>query len=98
VSKVQGYENRALDILLKEYSEDEILTDRKDVPEIWYIGEDNKKHRYYTDIYIPKDNLIIEVKSTWTYSDKHDPAKLDKNVRKQIGSVIAGYNFKFMIL
>jgi len=62
------------------------------VPEIWYIGEDNKKHRYYTDIYIPKDNLIIEVKSTRTYN-----VDLEKNIRKETRCKELGYKFQFAI-
>jgi len=28
---------------------------------------DDKEHSYYPDIFIPSDNLIIEVKSDYTY-------------------------------
>jgi hypothetical protein len=62
IVKIQGYENIALDILLKEYKEQDILTNRSDMLKIsyWY----NKKNRiYFPDIYIPNQNKIIEVKS-----------------------------------
>jgi hypothetical protein len=37
------------------------------MPDIFYmIG--TKMHKYYPDIYIPNENLIIEVKSTYTIS------------------------------
>jgi len=66
LSKLQGYEF----LVLKELEEsgyifDDILTEPKDMPEIWYEFEGNK-HRYYPDFYIKKENLIIEVKSHWT--------------------------------
>ena len=65
VVKVQGYENKAIDELLKIYKEEALIIGRKLVPRIDYsISE--KKHVYYPDIYIPKDNKIIEVKSEWT--------------------------------
>jgi hypothetical protein len=67
IIKVQGYEPWALDILLKTYNEKDIITDRKLIPEIWYFM-DSSYHIYIPDIYIPKHNLIIEVKSTWTYN------------------------------
>jgi hypothetical protein len=67
VRKVQGYEDKVLEMLLKVYDEKEIFTKRTDMPEIWYIDEDAKYHRYYPDMYIPKDNLVIEVKSIYTY-------------------------------
>jgi len=55
------------DKLLITYAEEELITSRKEIPPFWYIIG-NKYHRYYPDIYIPKDNLIIEVKSDYTYS------------------------------
>ena len=66
ISLVQGYEP----IVLKELEEDgykfkDILTDAKDMPKIMY-QLDEKEHRYYPDIFIPKDNIIIEVKSDYT--------------------------------
>jgi hypothetical protein len=69
IIKYQGYENWALDELLKEgFEEDDIKNSLKDVPEIWYKDNDGREHRYYTDIYIESINKCIEVKSTWTYT------------------------------
>ena len=64
--KYQGYENMAFDELLKNISEYDIVTSRTDVPTIWYTTDDNIKHRHYVDIFIPKQNRCIEVKSVWT--------------------------------
>lgn len=68
----QGYENFALDELLFEekISEDDIVTERINVPEIWYNDKNNKRHRHYVDIYIKSQNRCIEVKSTWTNQPK----------------------------
>ena len=63
---IQGYENYALDILIKLYDEDEILNKKIDMPKLIY-EQHNKNHVYFPDFYIPKDNLIIEVKSPYTY-------------------------------
>lgn len=90
--KLQGYEPQALDMLLKIYKEEDILYKKTDVPEIWYVGEDNKKHRYYPDFYIPKDNLVIEVKSEYTYN--YD---LNKNLLKEEATKKSGYNFELVI-
>jgi len=92
IIRVQGYEPQALDILLESYNEDEIVVKDNETPDIWYML-DGVKHRYYPDIYIPKDNLIIEVKSQYTYE-----ANLKKNLAKQQGCLDLGYNFRFMIL
>lgn len=87
--KVQGYENHALDIIFNEWKliSDDIIVDRTKVPEIWWLDDNNKKRRYFTDIYIPTKNLIIEVKSTWTYN-------LEKRITQQklLASKEFGYN------
>jgi hypothetical protein len=76
--QVQGYEPLLLDILVKDgYRFDDIITKRTEVPEIWYYKND-KKCRYYCDIYIPKTNTIYEVKSTWTYKIAKDKIDLTK--------------------
>jgi hypothetical protein len=69
----QGYENFALDELLfvEKINENDIITDRKLVPEIWYNDTNNKKHRHYVDIYIKSQNRCVEVKSTWTNQEKN---------------------------
>lgn len=89
----QGYEPQFYKQLLKTYTEDEIKHRSEDMPKIWYIGEDDKKHRYYPDFFIPKDNLIIEVKSTWTYKIKEQEISL-----KRQACLDAGYNFKLEII
>jgi hypothetical protein len=76
--KLQGYERYYIFDLLKKYNEKEIIVLRKDMPEIWWIDDYEKKHRYFADFYIPKDNLLIDVKSMYTYSLKRDKIKLMK--------------------
>jgi len=83
----QGYEPFALDYLLYgiNIKEEHIVTNRKDVPNIWYSDENNKKHRHYVDIFIPTENLCIEVKSTWTFKMKKDNICLKQNAAKELG-------------
>jgi hypothetical protein len=95
IVRIQGCEYKALDELLKIYNEYDIINDRTLVPKIWYETVDDKKHKYYPDIFIPKDNLIIEVKSKWTYNGK--PIWKETNLLKEKACIAAGYNFKFMI-
>jgi hypothetical protein len=82
----QGYENFALDELLFEekISEDDIVTSRVMVPEIWYYDENNKEHRYYVDIYIKSQNRCIEVKSSWTNQQKNYVLE-KKNASESLG-------------
>ena len=92
ISILQGYEP----IVLKEletqgYKYTEILTSPSDMPEIWYNLNGNI-HRYYPDFYIPEENLIIEVKSSWTL-ELHK----DKNQAKFQAVKEAGFNFRLEI-
>jgi hypothetical protein len=49
-------------------------------------------HYYHPDFYLPKYNLIVEVKSSYTY--EYD---LDKNLAKKEYSIKSGFNFIFII-
>jgi hypothetical protein len=84
IRKVQGYEPFALNELVKFYKDDDILTNRKDIPRIQYIINDKKKY-YFPDIYIKSINKIIEVKSTWTYNCKEDFVKEKEEATKKLG-------------
>jgi hypothetical protein len=89
----QGYENFALDRLLhfEKISEDSIITNRKDVPVIWYNDINNKRRRHYVDFYIPSQNRCIEVKSTWTNQTKNNV------LEKQNGAKDLGYIYEIWI-
>jgi hypothetical protein len=93
IRKVQGFEPFALDKLFKEmkFTEEDILTDRKDIPKIKY-KIDGKISYYFPDIYIKSLNKIIEVKSTWTYERNKE-----KNIEKSKACSEAGYAFEFWI-
>lgn len=84
----QGYEDKLLDELLIEYTEDDIKSLREDIPPIWYIGLDGKTRRYFPDVYIPKTNTIYEVKSEYTLN-----ADYDTNMLKFEAVKNAGYKF-----
>ena len=77
--KLQGYENLAIDDLLKIYKEEEIeVSTCGKVPKIPYEFQKEDKI-YYPDIFIPKENKIIEVKSCYTFL--YD---VDKNLTKNL--------------
>ena len=93
--KVQGYEPWAIDELLKTYSEaDLIIGDKTKVPEIWWIDSQGKRHRYYVDIYIPRENRLVEVKSSWTYKDTH---VRDKIINIPLQCLTQGYKYEYWI-
>ena len=92
ISILQGYEP----IVLKELENkgflfNEVLTDNKDMPEIWYEFE-GKKHRYYPDFFIPSKNLIIEVKSEWTMMKNFQINQIKFLATKKLG-----FNFKLEV-
>jgi hypothetical protein len=87
----QGYEPFALDILLKDFNEEHIVTETTLIPRINY-QLDNKNHYYFPDIYLPYEQKIIEVKSDYTYR-----INLEKNLKKQKATLEAGYLFEFWI-
>jgi hypothetical protein len=91
----QGYENYCIDELLTiGIKEEEIsmqfLPERR-APVIDYTLE-HIDRRYYPDFYIPHLNLIIEVKSQYTFTKE-----LDKNFAKKIACLEQGYKFEFWI-
>ena len=64
---VQGYEPFALDDLVHHgYTAEDVITSRKSVPEVWWTSVDGRPHRYFVDIFIPNENRMIEVKSSFT--------------------------------
>jgi hypothetical protein len=85
--QIQGYEHFALDELImnENLDEDKILVGCKNVPVIWYKTDDEKKHRYYVDIFIPSQNRCIEVKSDWTYNIKSNNVESKQQAAKELG-------------
>lgn len=89
---VQGYEPQALDILVGEgYNSDDLIVAETEVPEIWY-NKDGKSHRYYCDIFIPKENKIIEVKSDWTVT--METGNVDEKAQ---ASIKAGFDYEIWV-
>jgi hypothetical protein len=91
IIRIQGYEYIALDELVKIYKEEEMITERSKIPIFNYILK-GQILRYYPDIYIQSQNIIIEVKSTWTYKKN-----LIKNILKSLAVKKSGYNFEMWI-
>lgn len=60
-------------------------------PSIKYLFND-VEHTYHPDFFIESMNLIVEVKSSYTYNKE-----LDVNLMKEKYSMLCGYNFLFII-
>ncbi len=83
---VQGYEPFAIKfLLLNNYNEEDIIVNKNEVPTIWYEDDNNIKRRHYVDIFIPKENLCIEVKSNWTINFSKENIFLKQKSAKELG-------------
>lgn len=98
IINVQGYEPFAIKWFLENgYTEEDLTIGNKEIET--YIGKikykkpnaDNES-RYYPDIFIKIDNLVIEVKSEYTYRQNREINDLKRDV-----VLNAGIGFKFMI-
>jgi hypothetical protein len=90
---LHGYEPMViLDLLKAGIPEEEIITSARKMPKITYQTSDGKTHRYYPDIYLPRYNMFIEVKSIYTYR-----ANKDINLLKRKACIDAGFRFNFAI-
>lgn len=91
--RYQGYEGEYLEyVLLKKYNENEIENSVKFMRSLEFIYDYNEitgiSHYYVPDFYIEKDNLIIEIKSTYLLNRNFDLIlKKAESVTKK------GYNF-----
>ena len=85
IIKCQGYEPFALNELIKLHKEEDIITGCVNVPIISYMDLDGKEHKHFVDIFIPKENKCIEVKSTWTAEKKKDNIFLKQDAGKKLG-------------
>ena len=89
----QGYENFAFDELvnIENVLEDDIFTNRTEVPELWYTDKNNKLRRHFVDIYIKSQNRSIEVKSVWTNQEKNNV------LEKKESAIKLGYKYDIWI-
>lgn len=89
---IQGYEPQFLDFIFsnKIFKENEICFSHRVIP---YIDEKGINRRYIPDFYIPKYNLIIEIKSSWILKIQNEY----KVKCKEKGTKSAGYNFYMII-
>ena len=85
IVNLMGYEPYVLKYLLENFY-DETDFEFNSIPTIEY-NFNNKNHVYIPDFYIPKEKLILEIKSTWTYN-----VSKDKNEAKAEYTRKAGFN------
>lgn len=95
IIKLQGFENKALDIILKTYNEFDLLYGPKEINDhvgIIRYNLDGTDRKYFPDFYIKSINTIIEVKSTWTFKIRKEMNELKKQA-----CLDKGLNFEFLV-
>lgn len=92
----QGYEPYAIDELLKTHAEDD-LKFHTDIPTIRYYNPhiNHPNTVYLPDIYIESTQLLIEVKSTWTF--KRNWIIYETNILKFRACIDSGYDVLLMM-
>jgi hypothetical protein len=101
IIRVRGYEDVAITKLLEQYTEENLIVDDTlaayNLPVFTYSDNHKHKFRYYPDIYIPKENKIIEVKARWWWDgngiEKYRN-RLDKNLKKRQSVLAEGYVYE----
>lgn len=92
--QVQGYEGLALDWILKNTRiKASDIACGPDVPSVPYTSSSGKSKTYHPDFFVPKHNLVIEVKSVYTYN-----SRLEQNLLKAAACVASGYKFRFLVM
>lgn len=91
VINTQGYESLIIQELLDSGVQEEDIYVGLECPNFEYSFE-GKERRYYPDIYVKSQNLIIEVKSTYTYQRNYE-----LNQAKKASIKSAGYEFQFRV-
>lgn len=93
--RVQGYEPYALDWLITEagISPKNIYAGRgSSVPTVKYKFR-GKTHTYHPDIYLDNRNMLIEVKSWYTYKCSYELNRTKRRAAKR-----AGFRFMFLVM
>ncbi|AEA07158.1 putative Vsr/MutH/archaeal HJR family endonuclease [Lausannevirus] len=91
----QGYEDFAIILLMQEgQPEENIISCHESVLGFMYLDGETKR-KYYPDLFIPSENLIIEVKSTWTY--EKTPEEKERVLKKLEVCRREGYNTRLLV-
>ena len=98
--EVQGFEDFAVDYILNRgIPEDEIVVASSGkVPTVKY-RQGGKLRKHFPDLYLPKQNRIIEVKSLWTFGvlGSSKPEWFHKNQLKKKAAIKAGFKYTLLV-
>jgi hypothetical protein len=92
---LQGYEELGIRRLIDTHKIDvsDIVAGRaEDIPRVWYHDDKGVRRMYYPDIFVPKRNLLVEVKSVFTFANSYS-----MSFAKQAASKAAGFDHIMII-
>lgn len=94
-SKLQGYEPQAITWIVanKKIRASEIVTAQTGAPCIEYTDENGSARKHFPDLYIEKRNLLVEVKSPYTFK-----LALGRNQTKCRAARASGYRYVMLVL
>jgi hypothetical protein len=94
IVSLQGYEPIVLDYMINSMNltKQQIKVGKSNVPIINY-SEGDKQRMYFPDFYLPESNLLVEVKSKYTYNLHKENVK-----NKCIAALNSGYSILVFVL
>ena len=92
-SKLQGYEPQALQWIVqnKNIHVDDIVTAHSGAPYLEYVDFDGVSRKHYPDIFVKSKNLLVEVKSSYTFKKALKRNQCKCRAAHQLG-------FKYVVL
>ena len=102
IVRLRGYEPIAINELLNRYVESDLIfhdtyCTKYNLPVFQYVNVNQHTQNYYPDIYIPKENKIIEVKSQWWWdgngAEKY-ASRLKNNLKKRAAVLEKGFTYE----
>lgn len=84
--RVQGYE----DLFLQNHNDfnfsiDQLAHGKKNCPTVPWTDHNNVTHMYFPDFYVQDQNLLIEIKSAWTFEKNEESTLLKLDAAKKMG-------------
>ena len=104
IIRVRGYEDKVITKVLETYDESELVVDdiltAFNLPVFQYV--DHRRHilKYYPDVYIPKENKIVEIKSRWWWDgngDQKHKSRLTNNLKKRQSVLAKGFMYELWL-
>lgn len=95
--RIQGYENFAVDILLSEGIQEDDIFGCSEKGLSFLYSFNGKSSFYFPDIFVESQNLVVEVKSTWTLRGVKQDEE-ERTLKKLEACRNAGYKTRLLVI